>query len=594
MNIQEIRQKYPQYQDMTDSELASSLRQKYYPDMPESEFNASIGLQDTKESNGTDWGRMAAEMGGGIVGGALGSGAGPVGTLAGVGLGSEAGGQLLDLSRQYLGGQNIQGTLPERVINAATNVGANAAGQLVGGKLFDMAGAGINKLMSPVSNRIMGGPSHALMQGYEAAGVPPTAGLISGNRLIQGAEEALSKTPGSHGVMSNFRNDFTDKLSSYADEVARATGGFPTGEESASLTLMKGAKSAADRFRIRYQALEDTAENLIGRDTRVNPSNAASLLDDIESRYLKDTKALAYLEKPITYLRGIVRQGLDAEAPPDAIGDVSFGALRKARTHIGKSLEQPSISGYVGDEGAQFRRIYGALTEDIKAAADAAGPDAKKAWETANRYARTNLKNRVPALEDIAAKSDKAYKWLMQGSNDTGARLAIMRSNLKPDEWDEIVSTTIQRMGRATAGNQNVEGDIFSPATFLTNWNKLSKGAKSELFGAKRYAGLRDEMDNLLKISASVKDTNYVKNPSGTAGMNLFIDMITNPVKAATAIPVMGIPQYQLAKAFTNKKFIRWVANGAKIPPTDLNALKVHMARMPIVSGVSPDEKSQP
>lgn len=554
--------------------------------------------QTPKENQGIDWGRMAAEMGGGVIGGALGTGAGPAGTVAGVGLGSEAGGQLLDLSRQYLGGQPIQGTLPERMVNAAENVGANSAGQLVGGKIFDMAGAGINKMMSPVSNRIMGGPSHALMQGYEAAGVPPSAGLISGNRMIQGAEEALSKTPGSHGVMSNFRNDFTDKLSTYADEVARATGGIPTGEESASLTLTKGAKSAADRFSTRYNALENTAENIIGRDTRVQPNNSAKLLDEIQARYAKDPKALSYLEKPITYLRGLVKQGLEPDAPPDAIGDVSFSALRKARTHIGKSLEQPSISGYVGDEGAQFRRIYGALTEDIKSAADAAGPDAKKAWDTANRYARTNLKSRVPMLDDIAAKSDKAYKWLMQGSNDTGAKLAIMRQNLKPDEWDEIVATSIQRMGRATAGNQNAEGDIFSPATFLTNWNKLSNGAKTQLFGGKRYEGVRKELDNLLKIAESVRDTNYVKNPSGTAGMNLFIDMITNPVKAATAIPVMGIPQRKLAKAFLNKRFIRWVADGAKIPPTDINALKVHMARMPIVSEVGSEdsqrENSQP
>ena len=396
--------------------------------------------------------------------------------------------------------------------------------------------------------------------------------------------------------MSNFRNDFTTKLSNYADEVARATGGIPTGQESASLTLTKGAKSAADRFKVRYSALEDAAENIIGRDTRVQPDNAAGLLDDIQARYAKDPKALSYLEKPISYLRGLVRQGLEPDAPPDAMGDVSFSALRKARTHIGKSLEQPSISGYVGDEGAQFRRIYGALTEDIKAAADAAGPDAKKAWETANRYARTNLKARIPALEDVAAKSDTAYKWLMQGSNDTGAKLAVMRKNLQPNEWDEIVATSIQRMGRATAGNQNAEGDIFSPATFLTNWNKLSNGAKTELFGGKKYAGLRKELDNLLKISESVKDTSYVKNPSGTAGMNLFIDMITNPVKAATAIPVMGIPQRQLAKAFINKKFIKWVADGAKIPPTDTNALKVHMARMPIVAVAGPDDEqnSQP
>lgn len=44
MNIQEIRQKYPQYSDMSDGDLASALHKKYYADMPFNEFAGKIGL----------------------------------------------------------------------------------------------------------------------------------------------------------------------------------------------------------------------------------------------------------------------------------------------------------------------------------------------------------------------------------------------------------------------------------------------------------------------------------------------------------------------------------------------------------------------
>lgn len=42
--LAEIRQKYPQYNDLPDEELAQSLHQKYYADMPYGEFRQSIGM----------------------------------------------------------------------------------------------------------------------------------------------------------------------------------------------------------------------------------------------------------------------------------------------------------------------------------------------------------------------------------------------------------------------------------------------------------------------------------------------------------------------------------------------------------------------
>lgn len=43
MNIAEIRQKFPQYNDLSDDDLASALHEKFYSDMSRDEFNAAIG-----------------------------------------------------------------------------------------------------------------------------------------------------------------------------------------------------------------------------------------------------------------------------------------------------------------------------------------------------------------------------------------------------------------------------------------------------------------------------------------------------------------------------------------------------------------------
>lgn len=42
--IPEIREKYPQYSDMSDEQLADALHSKFYSDMPRADFNTKIGL----------------------------------------------------------------------------------------------------------------------------------------------------------------------------------------------------------------------------------------------------------------------------------------------------------------------------------------------------------------------------------------------------------------------------------------------------------------------------------------------------------------------------------------------------------------------
>lgn len=48
LNIQQIREKYPQYDKLSDEELASGFHKKFYSDMPYDEFKSKIGLTPTE------------------------------------------------------------------------------------------------------------------------------------------------------------------------------------------------------------------------------------------------------------------------------------------------------------------------------------------------------------------------------------------------------------------------------------------------------------------------------------------------------------------------------------------------------------------
>lgn len=49
MNLQEIRQKYPQYDDLSDEQLAKGMHGKFYSDMPFEDFSQKIGMPEVPE-----------------------------------------------------------------------------------------------------------------------------------------------------------------------------------------------------------------------------------------------------------------------------------------------------------------------------------------------------------------------------------------------------------------------------------------------------------------------------------------------------------------------------------------------------------------
>lgn len=61
--LQEVRAQYPQYNDMSDADLAKALHGKYYSDMPYDEFVGKIGLDmPASDGNAAPWNMMSSAM----------------------------------------------------------------------------------------------------------------------------------------------------------------------------------------------------------------------------------------------------------------------------------------------------------------------------------------------------------------------------------------------------------------------------------------------------------------------------------------------------------------------------------------------------
>lgn len=66
-SIAEIRQQYPQYDDMSDEDLARALHKKHYSDMPEADFMATVGLSGGQAAEGGFMGPPQKPYRGGVL-----------------------------------------------------------------------------------------------------------------------------------------------------------------------------------------------------------------------------------------------------------------------------------------------------------------------------------------------------------------------------------------------------------------------------------------------------------------------------------------------------------------------------------------------
>lgn len=245
MNIAEVRQQYPQYQDMSDEQLAVSLHQKFYADMPFPEFATKVGLGKETPGIGKTLaigaGRTVDRLAAGLKQGVLGIGgvlsealpqslkekaqgaitgelmgldkqmseadrlykplqedrpiASGIGEaaplmafpLAKVAQGAGAGAAMVNAAASgAIPGAMEYGTAGERATRAAIGGGAGAAGGALG--------AGVSRALQPIRAPLTQS-QEAANAAAERLGVKLSAGEATGNRALKYLESSIADMP---------------------------------------------------------------------------------------------------------------------------------------------------------------------------------------------------------------------------------------------------------------------------------------------------------------------------------------------------------------------------------------------------------------
>jgi hypothetical protein len=437
-------------------------------------------------------------------------------------------------------------------------------------------------------------------QAFREAGAEPSVGQATGIPFFQGLENRMSKFPGGTGVMKGFFERQQQLLGSKAK-----TG---VSGEDAGRAIESGVRGGfLARTKQQWSELDQKLSSTMPKDFAVEPTHSLRVLDELTAPTPGAEATTAPLVNPkIKQMRDGLAKDLSGSASSDVRqswadfgkptrlpGVVPFEALRDLRSRVGAMLDDALTTDIPRGE---LKRVYGALSEDMKAAATAAGPEAVRLFNRQNNFWSARQQRVDSVLDKVIGKGrqpeDIFSAVAPKDPNQANKLRGVMRS-LLPEERQIVTDAVVNRLGRATPGRQDEFGEVFSSNTFLTNWNKLSPGAKDQLFSD---PVMRKNLESIAKAAATIREgAGVASNPSGTAGSFAAYSIYSSPIVSAatgSAWPMlaaggaMGAANIG-ARMLTNKKIVDWLANAPK--PTAQN-VGMHLARLSVLYNQSDEE----
>lgn len=484
--------------------------------------------------------------------------------------------RMLHTGGAIAGGSMVPGASVRPALTAA--VGGALAGETLGPEWVGvgaMAPAVSKQAAASIKNTIAA-KAEPTVETFKQAGTMPSIGQTVDNVFLHGLENLASKFPGGAGVMERFIEGQQKNMG-----VQARTGISTEAAGRAIESGITGPSGFLKRTKEQWNTLDDSVAAKIPKGSSFAPSNTLQALDDLTRPVVGAEKTTGALVNPkIAEMRSNFRSDVLANN-----GLAPFEALRALRSKVGSMLDDSLVTGIPGGE---LKKLYGALSKDLEAAATQAG--AGQEFARQNNFYRARMDRIENVLDRVIGKGkqpEDIFKTFMPADPDQANKVRSVMRSLAPEERQIVSEAVANRLGRVKAGVQDVEGQIFSSETFLTNWNKLSPGAKTQLFPD---PPLRENMDKIANAASSIRSGKGIyANPSGTAGSFAAYSVYLSPlasVAAGSFAPIIAAglassSAYIGAKMMTNPKVVEWLAR--PVNPSAPGEARSHLTRLGVI-----------
>lgn len=425
-------------------------------------------------------------------------------------------------------------------------------------KIYEEIAPRVDLAMSAIAaNRPMLGPPAPPPQAPVAKAISDLRGMghdidvprvvTSENLLTQRVGSQLRNVPYVGDPIVKKTEAAVEQLANVPKSIAQAQGGR-TMESAGNVAATGITDWTGPKSKALVKQAYDAVDAVVNPAIRTDLAETRGVIANIAARR---QNAMIQGDSPA------VNAVIDAVQSPSGL---NYAGVKDLRTHLGEMLENPSVMP-AGWKGSEVKQIYGALSKDLRVAAEnAGGPRGLQLFERANKLNEA-VQGRREQLAGIVGLSgdaspaqvfDRIRAAASSKSRADTALLMNVRKTLGGD-WDDVASGVTTQLGI------NAKGD-FSPAIYLNNWNALSDAGKAILYPNR---GHRKALDAVAEISSrTAVDLAKFANPSGT-GQTSWAAIVgagvwADPITALTTAVGGNVAARILASPAPAASFAQW------------------------------------
>ncbi|WP_313250158.1 hypothetical protein [Stenotrophomonas acidaminiphila] len=487
-----------------------------------------------------------------------------------------------------------------QTVSSAAGAGASGATREAGGGELAQAFAGVAGGLAPsavtaglpmtLRGAFRGGEQNRqnlanVIDDFEQLGSTPSIGQGTGSWMRQGVETLLAGGPTSGGVMARFASRQGDEISSGLEGFARRMSADPTAE-GAGKAIERGVDAYTDRVRGLRAQLYDRVDQHVPSDAPVALTRTQEVLRELTTPTPGAANTTGAMISPeLKTLADNIAADISAAQASGGSG-IPYQAVKDIRTQLGDQAFSFTLTP--DKPTAQLRKVYRALTDDMQELAKQAGPSAERAVRRANKF-YADSRDRLELLQRVVDRNggpEKVFQAAIAGTREGATVLRQVMGSLPKDAQRDVTAAVIKRMGLANPGGQDTAGEVFSAASFLTNWNKLSPEAQHALFN--RFGPeMSQNITKIAQVAERIKQSDAILRSTSGTGPNaaaagywgtLGMMVLSGNFGGTAPLIATGALANAVARGMTNPRFVRWLARATELPvgvlPAQVNVLK--------------------
>ena len=430
---------------------------------------------------------------------------------------------------------------------------ARVAGALTGAGLSTLAQTGLDAGKALTS----GAPDLDAAFAAQRQGVAMPQMAISTKPAVQGMSMGLKTAPFIGTPIREAADTAVSQIGDAAANAAEIPTGVAVAPEEAGQSMRQGLKDyIGPKTEVKVGKLYDKVDAKVDNGVMTPLTETQKVVSDIMARRVN---------------AGIEGTGAAVDHVMPAVArkeGLNYQGVKDLRSSVREMLKSGNLPANMSQ--AELKQIYAALSKDLRQSiSNAGGPKALAAFERANNYARL-VADRRARLDKLlgnegASEESLVAKLTRLAGTNSAANIRLLtqaRRSVSPEEWNDLASAVIGKMGKNRAGE-------FSGDVFLSDYGKLSERAKDLLFGSTgatttdalgNVRTLRQSLDDIATLSQKMKQLNKFGNTSGTTQSAAGLGEAGAAFKAITSGTILA-PLGFLGSLFGGRAISSWLAS---------------------------------